>query len=57
MATSRNKAENFRRDLDSAVSEIRTKYSIDADDVLVTATVKIEEVVRYSSQRDPEDED
>jgi predicted HAD superfamily Cof-like phosphohydrolase len=57
MATSRNKAENFRRDLDTAVSEIRTKYSIDVDDVLVTATVKIEEVVRYSSQRDPEDED
>lgn len=52
MPTTRVKAENFVKELDQAVRDIRTRLNIDAADVVVTSTVAVIESVRYSSRED-----
>jgi hypothetical protein len=52
MATSRGKAETFVKELNQAVTDIRTRLSIDPADVVVTATVAVLDSVRYSSRED-----
>jgi hypothetical protein len=52
MPTTRVKAENFTRELNKSVEEIRGRLGIERDDVVVTATVAVIESVRYSSRED-----
>lgn len=52
MATSRYKAERFIESLKASVQELLDKSQIDADDVTVSAHVKIEDLVGYSTVDD-----
>lgn len=49
MATTRGKAEQFRKALHQSVQELLEQFSIAKEDVTVTATINIQEQVRYTS--------
>lgn len=56
MATTRGKAEAFRKELDKAVVELQSRYGMGHDDVVVTAQFTITDMVRYSSNVKSEDD-
>lgn len=52
MATTRTKAEEFIKELQRIEAELRKKFGIDREDVVVNAWFTVHETVRYSSAED-----
>lgn len=52
MATTRGKAEAFIKELQRVETELREKFGIDREDVVVNASFTVHETVRYSSAED-----